>query len=71
MLLLPERATLKNRKSFSGLTNKLNLRVWKSFPPVPPHRGMGKNSSALINYEGLRKHAEHTTADYEVLAYSN
>ena len=71
MLLLPERASLKNGKSFSGLTNELNLRLWNSFPPVPPRRGMGRNSSALINYEGLRKHAERLDAVYEVLAYPN
>lgn len=39
-------------------TNELKLGLWNSFPRVPPHRGMGRNSLTLINYEGLWKHAE-------------
>lgn len=39
-------------------TNELKLGLWNSFPWVPPHRGMRRNSLTLINYEGLRKHAE-------------
>lgn len=65
--LLPEKASLKNRKLFLGLTNKLNLRLWKSFSQVPPCRQ--RNNSTLIKYEGLRKHAEHPNAVCEVLAY--
>lgn len=67
--LLPEKASLKNRKLFLGLTNKLNLRLWKSFSQVPPCRQ--RNNSTLNKYEGLRKHAEHPNAVCEVLAYPN
>lgn len=59
LLLLPERAWMRNTKPFSGSQNKwAETRLWNSFPWVPPHRGMGRNSLTLINYKGLRKHAE-------------